>query len=99
MYIKKLNLPNKPKEKLNTNYITTGRNLINKKCSPINCKYKKFNTHLSSSVSSENYNNNEDKNKILRTEGKNNKNQRKKKRKKKEKRKKKNYQEVTMKVL
>ena len=75
MYIKKLNLPNKPKEKLNTNYITTGRNLINKKCSPINCKYKKFNTHLSSSVSSENYNNNEDKNKILRTEGKNNKNQ------------------------
>ena len=71
MFIKKLNLPKK-NGKIN-NYINSGRKLQNKKYTPINYKYKQFNKKLSTSASNisntENINNDE-KNKILRTEGK-----------------------------
>ena len=75
MYIKKLNLPNK-NGKIN-NYINSGRKLLNKKCTPINYKYKQFNRKLSTSASNVSYTeniNNEMNNKILKTEGKLNKN-------------------------
>ena len=72
LYIKKLNFQNKPKGEMN-NIINSGRKSNNKKCTPINYKFKKFNRKLSSSTSnisnSENVIN-ESKNKILNTEGK-----------------------------
>ena len=76
MLIKKLNIPNK-NGKIN-NYIKTGKKLHDKKCTPINYKYKQFNRKLSTSNSNvsnnENININENNNKILRTEGKVNNN-------------------------
>ena len=76
MLIKKLNIPNK-NGKIN-NYIKSGKKLHDKKCTPINYKYKQFNRKLSTSNSNvsnnENININENNNKILRTEGKVNNN-------------------------
>ena len=71
MYIKKLNLPNKNKNI--KNYINSGRKLNNKKYTPINYKYKKFNRKLSTSASNISNNekmNNDGNEKILKTEGK-----------------------------
>ena len=68
LFIKKLNFQNK-KEKI-CNIINSGREINNKKETPINYKFKKFNRKLSTSTSNISNSENETKNTILKTEGK-----------------------------
>ena len=74
LFIKKLDFHFRTKGNMK-NYINSGRKLNNKKCTPINYKFKKFNRKLSSSIynisNTENIKD-ESKNQILKTEGKNN---------------------------